>query len=419
MSTLPLADGPVVDGSRALRRAVRRSGRGERIVALLLLLPLLAFLSVTFVLPLGRIVTLSLFDIGIRHTLPHVADLLREWPGTGEPPQGAYGALASDLVAAKASDMTGTLANRLNVERPGMRSLVNRTVRELGTSPTADPRARLLAIDPAWAEPALWTILARLSRATTPAYYLAALDLGYGADGSIVQRAPDQRVHRSLFLRTFAVSGAVTVLCILLGYPVAYLLATAGRRSRSILLALVLLPFWTSLLVRTTSWIILLQSKGVINDLLVWLGVIDEAGRITMIYNVAGTLIAMTHILLPFFILPLYSGMVTIPTSYMRAAQSLGARGVYAFRRVYLPLTLPGVGSGGLLVFILAVGYYITPALVGGQSGQMISNIIAYHVQSSLNWGLAAALGVLLLAAVSVLYAIYYRLAGNGRFRFG
>ena len=199
----------------------------------------------------------------------------------------------------------------------------------------------------------------------------------------------------------------------------AYLLATAGGRARAVLLAFMLLPFWTSLLVRTTAWIVLLQSKGVINDLLVGAGVIDETGRIQMIYNVIGTLVAMTHILLPFFILPLYSVMVTIPASYMRAAQSLGAGQAYAFRRVHLPLTLSDVGSGGLPVFILAVGYYITPALVGGQSGQIISNIVAYHVQSSLNWGLAAALGVLLLAAVGVLYAIYYRLAGDGRFRFG
>ncbi len=240
-----------------------------------------------------------------------------------------------------------------------------------------------------------------------------------GASGAIESLSADHRVHRELFLRTFLIAAAVTMLCIMLGYPVAYLLATSSRRVSGILIILVLLPFWTSLLVRTTAWIVLLQSQGVINDILVALGILDDNGRIRMIYNIAGTLIAMTHILLPFFILPLYSVMVAIPPNYMRAAQMLGANPFYAFRRIYFPNTLPGVGSGALLVFILAVGYYITPALVGGQSGQMISNIVAYHIQSSLNWGLAAALGVILLVFVLVLYALHQRLAGADRLGLG
>ena len=169
---------------------------------------------------------------------------------------------------------------------------------------------------------------------------------------------------------------------------------------------MVLLPFWTSLLVRTTAWIALLQKEGVINDFLVLVGVIGEDGRLGMIHNATGTLIAMTHILLPFMILPLYSVMKTIPPSYMRAAKSLGASPPLAFARVYLPNTIPGIGAGGILVFILAIGYYITPELVGGTSGTFISNRIAYHISSSLNWGLAAALGVLLLALIMALYAL-------------
>jgi putative spermidine/putrescine transport system permease protein len=181
----------------------------------------------------------------------------------------------------------------------------------------------------------------------------------------------------------------------------------------------VLLPFWTSLLVRTTSWIALLQSQGVLNDVFVALGVTADDQRLQLIYNQAGTIIAMTHILLPFMILPLYSVMKTIPPSYLRAARSLGADQVTAFRRVYVPQTVPGIGAGSLLVFILAVGYYITPALVGGQSGQLISNIIAFHMESTLNWNLAAALGGILLVGVVLLYWTYNRLIGVDNIKLG
>jgi putative spermidine/putrescine transport system permease protein len=204
-----------------------------------------------------------------------------------------------------------------------------------------------------------------------------------------------------------------------LGFPIAHLLATLPMRKSNLLMILVLLPFWTSLLVRTTSWMVLLQQQGVINDILVWLGVIGPGGRLQMIYNQTGTIIAMTHILLPFMILPLYSVMRTINPSYVRAARSLGATSWTAFRRVYFPQTLPGLGAGALLVFILAVGYYITPALVGGSSGQLISNMIAMHMTDTLNWSMAAALAALLLGAVLLLYWVYDRMVGIDNLKLG
>jgi putative spermidine/putrescine transport system permease protein len=197
------------------------------------------------------------------------------------------------------------------------------------------------------------------------------------------------------------------------------LLATLPLRISNLLMILVLLPFWTSLLVRTTAWIVLLQGQGVVNSLLVGLGLVDDDGRLAMINNQLGTIIAMTHILLPFMILPLYSVMKTIPPSYARAARSLGATSWTTFRRIYLPQCVPGIGAGGILVFILAVGYYITPALVGGASGTLISNQIAFHMQSSLNWSLAAALASMLLAAVLALYWIYDRLVGIDNMKLG
>ena len=187
----------------------------------------------------------------------------------------------------------------------------------------------------------------------------------------------------------------------------------------NLLMILVLLPFWTSLLVRTSAWKIMLQQQGVINDTLVWLGLVADESRLVMINNQFGTIVAMTHILLPFMILPMYSVMQTIPPSYLRAAKSLGATPFTAFWRVYFPQSIPGIGAGSILVFILSIGYYITPEIVGGTTGTFISNRIAYHISSSLNWGLAAALGSILLAVVMILYWAYDKIVGIDNVKLG
>ena len=197
------------------------------------------------------------------------------------------------------------------------------------------------------------------------------------------------------------------------------MLSNVPTRISNILIIFVLLPFWTSLLVRTTSWIALLQQEGVINDFLILVGIISEEGRLAMIHNATGTVIAMTHILLPFMILPLFSVMKTIPKSYVRAAISLGAHPWVAFWRIYFPNTGPGIGAGSILVFILAIGYYITPALVGGSSGTFISNRIASHLSNSLNWGLGSAIGVILLVIVLFLFILYDRIVGIKNMKLG
>ena len=253
----------------------------------------------------------------------------------------------------------------------------------------------------------------------TRSYYLAALDLTTDLDGGIVFKPDEERIYVALLYKTLWVSLLVTVFCILLAYPIAYQMATLPAGKANLLLILVLLPFWTSLLVHTTSWIVLLQSNGVLNDILVAFGIFDDDGRVQMIYNMTGTIVAMTHILLPFMVLPLYSVMKTIPGNYLRAAISMGAAPPRAWIDVYFPLTVPGVGAGSVLVFILCIGYYITPALVGGRSGQLISSSIAYHMQTSLNWGLAAALGTILLVCVLALYWIYNRFAGIDNLKMG
>ena len=384
-----------------------------------LVAPLALFIGVTFLAPLVTMLVRSVHDPVVAAALPDTLAALRAWDGAGAPPEAAFAAAARELTAAREQRTLGQIATRVNRVQGGLRSVITRSVRRLrGVEADALPAA-LAAADPAWGESSTWRALQRAGQRWTLRHYLNAVDRDRAADGSVVRQPEERRIYLQLFRRTLLVSLAVTALCLLLGYPLAYLIAQAPPRRAALLLVAVLLPFWTSLLVRTTAWIVLLQTQGVINDLLVGLGLLGDDGRLELVYNMTGTLIAMTHVLLPFMVLSLYSVMRTINPWYLRAAASLGAGPVQAFRRVYWPQSLPGVGAGSLLVFIMALGYYITPALVGGRSGQLISNLIAYHMQESLNWGLAAALGAILLLCVMLLYVVYDRLVGINRLRLG
>ncbi|WP_416237453.1 ABC transporter permease [Sulfitobacter sp. F26169L] len=273
-------------------------------------------------------------------------------------------------------------------------------------------------IDKDWHALDVWQTIKVYSPKYTSGYFLNAVDMQKSVDGPEL-RPENERIYGILFWRTIVMSVVITGSCILLGYPVAWILANLPVRQANLLLILVLLPFWTSLLVRTSAWKVMLQQEGVINDTLVWLGLVATDDRLALINNQTGTIIAMTHILLPFMILPLYSVMQTIQPSYLRAAKSLGATNWTAFWRVYFPQSIPGIGAGSILVFILAIGYYITPAIVGGTSGTFISNRIAYHISSSLNWGLGAALGAILLAAVLLLYYAYDKIVGIDNVKLG
>jgi len=401
-----------------LKRQLHRANQFARWKAFGLVAPLLVFLLATFVLPIGSMLTRSVHAPVFAEVLPGISAAIQHWDGTGLPDETIQAALVADMAAARADRTIGQAATRLNYEAPGTRSLLMRTARRAAQM-EAPFSESLAAADARWAERAVWAAIKRVSDPITPTFYLAALDRGQNADGDIVLNAEEQRLYLALFWRTLWVSALVTALCLALGFPIAYLMAQMPTGRANLLMILVLLPFWTSLLVRTTAWIALLQTEGVVNDLMVWAGLVSDAGRIQLIYNQAGTLIAMTHILLPFTVLPLYAVMRGIPPSLTRAALSLGATPAMAFVRVYLPLTLPGIGAGGILVFILAIGYYITPALVGGRTGQLISNLIAFHMQESLNWGLAAALGTILLAGVLALYWLYDRLVGVDKMRLG
>ena len=402
-----------------LKQSLRKAERGRRFKALMFVLPLLAFVSISFVLPIFDMLFRSVDNPVVSTYLPKTIEKLTSWEGPALPKEDVFETLARELLIAKKNRTVGKVAARLNFETSGMRSAINKTVRKIRKYKGTRFKEALIKFDKRWGERNTWDTIKRIGDRYTGVQYLAALDLKMGLEGKVEAQPEDRRIYVKIFLRTLWISLVVTITCLLLAFPVSYLLATLPLRISNILMVMVLLPFWTSLLVRTTSWIVLLQRNGVVNDIIVWRGIIDDGARIQMVYNQTGTLVAMTQILLPFMILPLYSVMKTISPSYMKAARSLGASPLRAFVRVYIPQTVPGIGAGCLLVFILSIGYYITPALVGGQSGQLISNFIAYHMKSSLNWGLAAALGTILLFAVLSLYWLYNKIVGIDNMKLG
>ncbi len=416
------APGPMLaaDGT-PLKRSLARSLRRQKLRALMLVAPLFLFIVVSFILPIGDMLFRSVENQIVPETLPRTVELLGAWdPAASElPSDETFQAFVEDLVVAVDNKTHTRLGSRLNYEQSGMSSLFRKTGRRADRIEGPDYKAALIEIDEDWGDPETWRLIQRFSGNYTDGYFLSAIDMTRDGDGAIVMKDERNQIYVFLFQRTLFMSLVITLMTLLLGYPVAYLLAVLPMRTANLLLILVLLPFWTSLLVRTSAWIVLLQQQGVVNNTLVTLGLVDDNERLQLIFNQTGTIIAMTHILLPFMILPLYSVMKTIPPSYMRAAKSLGATDWTAFWRVYFPNTLPGIGAGAILVFILSIGYYITPELVGGTSGVFISNRIAFHISTSLNWGLAAALGVLLLVCVLVLYWTYDRLVGIDRVKLG
>jgi len=406
-----------------LKQKLAMTTRRMRWKAFLLTVPLVLFLIISFVVPIGQMLFRSVYNTTGTDVTPNFAVAIQKWDGEDLPSEEVFELFVKDILQAQKvraiGKTPGKLGTRVNYELPGSLSLIRSAPRKLKKITEGPYKEALLSLDKRWENPILWRTLKRVTRNFTPSFYLAALDLKYDAAEQIVAADEIYQIYVSNFWKTLWLSAIITFLCFLLAFPVAYLLSTLPLATSNLLMILVLLPFWTSLLVRTTAWIAILQSKGIINNILVFIGIIGDENRVQLIYNQTGTIIAMVHILLPFMILPLYSVMKTIPPSYMRAARSMGATPFTAFRRVYFPQTLPGIAAGTLLVFILAIGYYITPALVGGADGVLISNLIAGHIQKSLNWSLGAALGTILLVTVMVLYWLYNKFVGIDKLSFG
>ncbi|WP_439118343.1 ABC transporter permease [Marivita sp.] len=537
-------DGPVLaaDG-RPLKQSLNRALRAQKLRALALIAPLLIFVLVSFIAPIGDMLFRSVENQIVRDTMPRTVAALADYDAAagGVPRDEVFEAAYYDVFYAAERKLHTRLGSRLNYEQTGASSLFRKSGRgiddigevyqdqfedlngdwdearpwaelmgdpawiaaqegwdgsgtmpafelrsdiadvlprtaasyqifarfmqtEEGDSPLEEepwtvvhtalyqdlsegdvsgytgPRSDMLQaaaalvaspdfetiafrdgleeIDEDWVDPEIWQTIKTYSPSYTSGYFLNSVDMQKTPEGPAL-RDEDERIYGLLFQRTMFMSMVITISCILLGYPIAYLLSNLPSRTANLLMILVLLPFWTSLLVRTSAWKVMLQQQGVINDTLVWLGLVADDARLTMINNQFGTIVAMTHILLPFMILPMYSVMSTIPQTYVRAAKSLGATNWTTFWRVYFPQSIPGIGAGSILVFILSIGYYITPEIVGGTSGIFISNRIAYHISSSLNWGLAAALGTILLVVVLLLYWAYDRIVGINNVKLG
>jgi putative spermidine/putrescine transport system permease protein len=398
-------------GATALRHSLARLESRRRAVALSLTLPLLIFLLFTFLVPIAALLVRAVENPEVATSLARTAAALSGWDRRSPPPAAAYAALVADLGDLPETAQAGALARRLNSEVAGARSLVMGTYRALPLGAARSPeqiRERLIEIDSRWSELNYWQAIARNASRWTPDYLLKAVDLHRSSDSAIERVAADQQIFVRILLRTFNISAAVTVICLLLGYPLAWWLSTLPARRANILMILVLVPFWTSILVRVAAWIVLLQREGLVNKALMTMAVINEP--LPLLFNRTGVIVAMVHILLPFMILPLYSVMKSVPGTYLRAAISLGSPPLAAFYRVYLPQTWPGIGAGTLLVFILSIGYYVTPALLGGADDQMLSYYIAQYTNVDVNWGMACALGSVLLLSTLLLYAVYRRL---------
>ena len=402
--------------------SLKKAERKNKIKAFLLVVPLLLFLIITYILPIGDMFMRSIDDKMVTNMLPKTFTAMEKWDGKEMPPEEVFAGFYSDFKILVQNKEHGKLAQRLNKEKNGFNSIIKKLFRQVQRNKIDEGQSikeQIMKVHKRWRDVEYWQAIKRTAPPYTTAKYLKGMDMYYGPDGNIIQVEEDRRIHRILWLRTLEIAFFVTLFSFLMGYPIAHLLATLPMKYSNLLMICVLLPFWTSLLVRTASWMILLQQQGIVNDFFVMIGLVADDNRPEMMYNKVGTYVAMTQILLPFMVLPLYSVMKTISPSLMRAGKSLGGTPFIAFWKIYFPLTIPGIGAGCLLVFILAIGYYITPALVGGASGTLISNQIAYHMKTTLDWSFASAMGLMLLTGVLVVYWVYNKLVGVDNIKLG
>jgi putative spermidine/putrescine transport system permease protein len=398
----------VQSGGVELARVVRMARRRERLGGYALVAPAVLFLVLVFFAPIALFAWRSVDNSEAWYALPKTRAALSAWTGAGLPPDPVFSAFAEDVQSLD-RPVAAALARRLNYSEPGLRSIVI-ALHGQKLDPLRPVGGQLIAANPRWGETRTWQVIAAESGRLTSYYLLRALDLEIVGGRLSAASNDDGATFRAIFARTFWIGVVVTLLCLIIGFPVAYVLATAKGWLGRVLFIAILLPFWTSVLVRTMSWILLLQQNGILNRFLIDNGVISQP--LALIYNRTGVYIAMVHVLLPFFVLPLYGVMQKVDRAQLRAAASLGARPLSVFRNAYLPQVVPGVLAGLVLVFVTSIGFYITPVLVGGGGDQMVSYFVAFYTNSSVNWGMAAALGTLLLIATLAFLGIFRHVVG-------
>lgn len=373
-----------------------------------LLAPLVVFLLLTFVGPIGTLLWRAVADTELPQALPATARAVADWDGTSAPDERLFAPLVQDLRSVSPRDLAAA-ARRLAYEAPTLRPLLMAAKRDAAT--LEGSAASLGALDPRWLDNATWQTFKRAAGPVGSYHLLSALDVKYDYQQGLVAR-DEAGLYRSILGRTFGIAALTTLFCVLLAFPLCVFLDRRMPRTRNVLLLMILLPFWTSILVRTTAWMVLLQDEGMVNALLLRLGLIDSP--VHLLYNRFGVILALVHVMLPFMVFPLLAAMAGCNRLLVQAAYSMGARPLRVFFQVYLPQVLPGLAAGALMVFIVTLGFYITPALLGGPADQMISFYIAQFTTGTLNWGLASALGLVLLVATTLLYLIQSHLARRG-----
>ena len=347
-----------------LEQSLKKAERKNKIKAFLLVAPLLLFLLITYIFPIGEMLTRSIDDKMVTNMLPKTFKAMESWDGQELPPEEVFVSFLIDYKILVEAKTQGKLDQRLNKEKNGFNSILKKLKRKMKKFEEGNYKEQIMSVHKRFADVSYWQAIKRTAPPYTVAKYLKAVDMVIDENGDIVKVEESRRIYTQLWLRTLEVAFFVTLFCFLMGYPIAHLLATIPMKYSNLLMICVLLPFWTSLLVRTASWMILLQQQGVVNDFFVMIGLVSDDNRPEMMYNKVGTYVAMSQILLPFMVLPLYSVMKTVSPSLMRAGKSLGGTPFVSFWKIYFPLTISGIGAGSLLVFILAVGYYITPESV-------------------------------------------------------
>jgi putative spermidine/putrescine transport system permease protein len=401
-----------------LKKSLKIALFRHKLRAFLLIAPLLVFFLVAYILPIFSVLYKSVNNDVVYEIIPQTAEMLVKWepdPNIGLP-EAIYASFAREMLVAVKQRDHGRIGVHLNKDIGGLASKFRRLGRQIKKWDFDDGQSfknKFIQADKIWGDVNLWMEIKLYSSRFTFGNFARALD-GRLTSSGFELRPQSERFLIKLFNRTLQLSILITSAALVLGYPIAWLMSNVKTKTANLLLILVLLPFWTSLLVRTASWRVLLQDTGVLNSSLLWINeavpFLFRGAPYDLMYNQLSVVIAMTHILLPFMILPIYSVMKTISPSYVKAARSLGANDWTTFWKVYFPLTLSGVGAGATLVFILSVGYYITPAIVGGTDGIFISNSIANYIKT--NQGLGAALASILFVCVLFLYFVYDKVIG-------
>lgn len=361
---------------------------------LLLALPAGLLIAVGLLLPLLLVLATAVRDPQLREALPRSAALLRAWDGQGLPDEETFSTLAGELRAAEAEQRIGGLLQRLNFERTGLRGLLTRTAEAALAAPF---RPAMVALHPGWGDPAVWHVLRRAAIGATPLYLLRAVDLDLSAEGEITAAA--EAAFLPMLARTLWIAGVTTLLCLGIGFALALAIHAMPPLWARVAIGCVLVPLWISLIVRMLAWFVLLQREGPVNAALVGLGVVDAPVQI--IFTRFAVYLASVHVLLPVAIVPMLGALRRQDRRLAHVAASLGAAAWRRFWRITVPLAWPGVRTAGVLVFTLAAGFYITPALMGGPGDQMLGAFIAEYATASLNWGMAAALGILLMGGVA------------------